>query len=102
MHIRTQEIIEHIADYIQRKGQDGDGIWHIGACQEAHDIIFEALKRSSRFWMYIETGSPKIANDVIDHFVTTSQANKDNLNIKKKDLSSVVYIYKRQLIPISK
>ncbi|MFC1780732.1 hypothetical protein ACFLZ8_00520 [Planctomycetota bacterium] len=101
MYIRTQETIEHIKDYIQQKGQN-NSIWHIGICQEAHDIIFEALKRSSQFWMYIETGSPQIANDVIEHFIKSGQLSKDNLNLKKKDLASVVYIYKNQLRPVAK
>jgi len=95
MLVRTQEIIEYLTDYIQQKN-DKNTVWHIGICQEAHDIVFEALKRSSQFWMYIETRSPQVAKEVLDHFVSTGKAKRDMRNINPNEIASVVYVYRKQ------
>ena len=94
MLVRIQEIIEYFTDYIQQKN-DSDGIWHIGICQEAHDIVFEALKRSSQQWMYIETGSYQIAKEVLDHFVCKGKAKRDMRNINSNETGSVIYVYRK-------
>ncbi len=101
MLVRTQEIIEYLTDYIQQKNED-DGIWHIGICQEAHDIIFEALKKSSQFWMYIETDSHTVAKEVLEHFVNTGKARKDKRNTQINNIESVIYVYKKQHILMKK
>jgi hypothetical protein len=101
MLVRTQEIIEYIADYIQQKSQE-DGIWHIGICQEAHDIIFEALKKSSQYWMYIETDSHTVAKEVLGHFVKTGKAREDKRNTQTNSIDSVIYVYKKQRILLKK
>ena len=101
MLTKTQEIIEYIADYIQQKNDD-NSIWHIGICQEAHDIVFEALKRSSQFWMYIETDSQTIAKEVVEHFVNNNQLRKDIRKTQSNEMGSVVYVYRKQHIPIAK
>ncbi len=101
MLVRTQEIIEYLTDYIQQKSDD-NSVWHIGICQEAHDIIFEALKRSSQFWMYIETDSHIVAKEVLEHFVNTGKVRKDIRNIQTNDTNSVIYIYKKQRILLKK
>ena len=95
MLVRTQEIIDYLTDYIQQKNDDNN-IWFIGICQEAHDIVFEALKRSSQFWMYIETGSPQVAKEVLDYFVSTKRAKRDLRNLNPKDIASVIYVYQKQ------
>jgi hypothetical protein len=95
MFVRTKEIIDYLTDYIKHKNDDNSN-WYIGICQEAHDIVFEALKRTSQFWMYIETGSPQIAQEVLDHFTGTNKAKKDIRNLDTKDIASVVYVYKKQ------
>jgi hypothetical protein len=97
MLVRTKEIIDYLMDYIQQKNAD-DGIWHIGICQEAHDIIFEALKRSSQFWMYIETDSHKVAKEVLEHLVNTGKLKKDLRNVQTNDNDSLIYVYKKQRI----
>lgn len=101
MLTRTQEIIEYITDYIQQKNED-HSVWYIGICQEAHDIIFEALKRSSQYWMYIETGSPQIADKVMSHFIGTKKAKKDTRNTNHTATASVIYVYRKHLASLSK
>jgi hypothetical protein len=101
MLVRTQEITEYLIDYIQQK-QDDNSTWYIGICQEAHDIIFEALKRSSQHWMYIETGSPQVAQEVLNQFVSTKQAKRDIHKQSISSAASVVYIYKKQHASLSK
>ena len=101
MLARTQEIIEYLTDYIKQKN-DNNSVWYIGICQEAHDIIFEALKRTSQFWMYIETGSPQIANEVSDHFVSTNKAKRDLRNLNPNNIASVVYVYRKQRVALTK
>lgn len=101
MLVKTQEIIEYFTDYVQRKNVD-DGIWYIGICQEAHDIVFEALKRSSQKWMYIEAGSYQIAKDVIDHFVCKGKAKRDTRAINSNETGSIVYVYRIKRAPATK
>lgn len=101
MPTRTQEIIEYIADYIQQK-HDDKSVWYIGICQEAHDIVFEALKRSSQFWMYIETDSQAIAQEVIEHFVNNDRLRKDVRKSQSDKMGSVVYVYRKQRTPVTK
>lgn len=101
MLTKTQEIIEYIADYIQQKNDD-NSVWHIGICQEAHDIVFEALKRSSQFWMYIETDSQTIAKKVVEHFVNKNQLRKDIRKNQSDEIGSVVYVYRKKRIPVTK
>ncbi len=101
MRIRTQEIIEYLTDYIKQKNDD-NSIWYIGICQEAHDIVFEALKRTSQFWMYIETGSPQVANEVLDHFVGKKKAKRDIRNLNPSNVASVVYVYRKQRAALTK
>jgi hypothetical protein len=97
MLVRTQEIIDYLTDYIEQKNDD-NCIWYIGVCQEAHDIIFEALKRTSQFWMYIETGSHLVAHEVLDHFIETKKAKRDIRNLNLNNVASVVYVYRKQRI----
>lgn len=101
MLVRTQEITEYLIDYIQHKN-DNNSIWCIGICQEAHDIIFEALKRSSQHWMYIETGSPQVAREVLNQFVSTKKAKRDIRNQNLSNVASVVYIYRKERADLSK
>lgn len=98
---RTQEIIEYLTDYIQQKDDD-NSVWHIGICQEAHDIVFEALKRSSQFWIYIETGSPIVAKEVLEYFVNLGKVKKEVRNIQPYEIGSVVYVYRKQHIFLKK
>jgi hypothetical protein len=100
MLVRTQEITEYLIDYIQQKNDDNSS-WYIGICQEAHDIVFEALKRSSQHWMYIETGSPQVAQEVLNHFVSTKKAKRDIRNQNLSSVASVVYIYKKERVALS-
>jgi len=95
MLVRIQEITEYLIDYIQQKDDDNSS-WYIGICQEAHDIIFEALKRSSQHWMYVETGSPQVAQEVLDQFISTKKAKRDIRNLNPNDVASVVYVYRKQ------
>lgn len=101
MLVKTQEITEYLIDYIKQKNDDNN-VWYIGICQEAHDIVFEALKRSSQFWMYIETGSPQVANEVLDHIVSTKKAKRDIRNLNPNDGVSVVYVYRKQRVALTK
>ena len=101
MLVRTQEIIDYLTDYIKQKNDD-NSVWYIGICQEAHDIVFEALKRTSQFWIYIETGSPQVAHEVLDHFVCTKKAKRDIRNLNPNNIASVVYIYRKQRVSLAK
>ena len=101
MLVRTQEITEYLIDYIHQKNED-NSVWYIGICQEAHDIVFEALKRSSQYWMYIETGSPQVAQEVLDQFVSTKKAKRDIRNQNLSNVASVVYVYRKQRVALSK
>lgn len=92
--IKTQEAIEQIKDYIQQRGGNYN-FWYVGICQGAHDIIFDVLKMSSQFWMYIETESPQIAKEVLDYFVNTVGAKKDAGSTDHYEISSTVYVYKK-------
>jgi hypothetical protein len=101
MLVRTQEIIDYLSDYIKQKNDDMS-IWYIGICQEAHDIVFEALKRTSQSWMYIETGSHQVAREVLDHFVDTKKAKKDIRNLNPNNIASVVYVYRKLRTALTK
>ena len=101
MLVRTQEITEYLIDYIKQKNDD-NSVWYIGNCQEAHDIVFEALKRSSQYWMYIETGSSQVANEVLGHIVSIKKAKRDIRNLNPTDGASVVYVYRKQRVALTK
>lgn len=95
MIVKKQEIIDYLTDYFQQNNDD-NCLWYIGVCQEAHDIVFEAIKKSSQFWMYIETGSPQVAKNVLDHIVSTKKAKNDLRNLNPNELASVIYVYRKQ------
>jgi hypothetical protein len=92
--IRTQGAIEHLKDYIQQRGGNYS-VWYVGICQGSHDIIFDVLKMSSQFWMYIETDSPQIAREVLDYFVNTVGANRDAGSANPDGIARVVYVYNK-------
>lgn len=97
--MRTAEIIEFLKDYIQQRN-DEHSIWHIGIGEEAHDIVFEALKRSSQFWMYIETGSHQAAEKILEHFINNNIAKEDTRTFHRNEMSSLIYVYRKQRTPV--
>jgi hypothetical protein len=97
--MRTTEIIEFLKDYIQQRN-DEHSVWHIGIGKEAHDIVFEALKRSSQFWMYIETGSSQAAKEILNYFIDNNIAKKDTQGFHRNEMSSLIYVYRKQRITV--
>lgn len=93
--MRITEIIEFLKDYIQQRN-DEHSTWYIGIGEEAHDIVFEALKRSSQYWMYIETGSPQAAQKILKYFIDNNLAKKDKQGFRRNKLSSLIYVYRKQ------
>jgi hypothetical protein len=97
--MRTAEIIDFLKDYIQQRN-DEHSIWHIGIGEEAHDIVFEALKRSSQYWMYIETGSPQAAQKILEYFIDNNIAKNDKRGFQQNEMSSLIYVYRKQRTPV--
>ena len=91
--IDKDKIIKHFEEYIKEQNSNY-GIWYIGQCNEPHGIILNIVKRTSSNWMYIETGSSQIAQEVMDYFVNTIglaiENQRDSFGTGK-----IVYVYKK-------
>ena len=61
MLVKTLEIIDYLTDYTQQKNDDKNH-WYIGICQEAHDIVFEAIKND---FFYILTDASFIFKKLV-------------------------------------
>ncbi len=93
--IDKNELIKDIEEYIHEQG-DNNGVWYVGLCEEPNSVILNVIKRTSRNWMYIETGSHKIAREVLDFCTNTIgiEMEKDKSRDTKK--GKVIYVYKRK------
>jgi hypothetical protein len=90
----AHEIIEYLKDYILQKGGN-NSIWYVGTCQGQHDFTLYAVKISSQFWLYIETGSPQITREVLENCVNTVGLNRDASSTDQTENDRIVYIYKK-------
>ena len=92
--IEKQEIIENLTSYIKEKGQN-DATWYVGLCEEAYGLTLNIIKRTSKFWMYFETGSPETALEIYNYctknlrLIGYDSIKTSNTNHK------VIYIHKK-------
>jgi hypothetical protein len=87
-----QDIIDHLLDYINEQGGN-PVIWHIGLCEEPYGLTLNIVKRTSHFWMYIETGSNHIAKEVVDYCKNKVGLISDCNNNNENSIGKVIYIY---------
>ena len=91
--IDKNEIIKQLQEYIDGQNS-GNNIWHIGQCEEPHCITLNIVKRISNNWMYIETGSGKTAQEIVNFFIDTNGLSCDNRTDNAK--GNIVYVYSKK------
>ncbi len=93
--IDKNEIIRHVREYIREQGGN-QGIWYIGQCEEAYGISLNIVKRTSNFWMYIETCSSEVAGEVMDYCINSIGLTADACTSIKNKTGKIVYLYKKE------
>ncbi|MDD5459241.1 MAG: hypothetical protein PHF37_07605 [Phycisphaerae bacterium] len=87
-----EELIRSISSYIQENGNDYSE-WILGICQDQQEFFPLLRHADSRRWRYKCTGSPKIAREVMDYFVTEMGATCQTKYPKQS--AEVIYLYKK-------